>query len=115
MLIDCWRPLKRASAVASGEEALAHLVAHPVDLLVIDMIMEPGRDGLDTYRGVLAIQPRQKAILASGFSETERVRAALDLGAGAYVRKPYTIEKIGAAVKETLSDPISGNNRTENA
>lgn len=59
-------------------------------------------DGLDTYRNVLEIRPKQKATIVSGFSETERVNAAQALGAGAYVKKPYVIEKLGLAVKKEL-------------
>jgi DNA-binding NarL/FixJ family response regulator len=66
------------------------------------MIMDPGMDGLDTYARALEIRPGQKAIIASGFSETKRVKEAQDLGAGAYVKKPYTIEKLGLAVREEL-------------
>ena len=64
--------------------------------------MDPGIDGLDTYKKVLEIRPKQKAIIVSGFSETDRVRAAQVLGAGAYVRKPYLIEKLGLTVKDEL-------------
>lgn len=91
------------SSVASGEEALAYMRKSSVDLLVLDMIVDPGIDGLDTYRKILEIHPRQKAIIASGFSQTERVREAQSLGAGAYVKKPYLLEKIGLAVKKELS------------
>jgi DNA-binding NarL/FixJ family response regulator len=70
--------------------------------MVLDMIMDPGMDGLDTYRSVLEIHPRQKAIIVSGFSESDRVITAQALGAGAYVRKPYIIEKLGLAVKTEL-------------
>ena len=91
------------ASVASGEAAVDYVKKSTVDLLVLDMIMDPGMDGLDTYRQILDINPSQKAIIASGFSETERVRAAQDLGAGQYVKKPYTIEKIGLAVKEALN------------
>jgi DNA-binding NarL/FixJ family response regulator len=66
------------------------------------MIMDPGMDGLDTYQSILDLHPRQKAIIVSGFSETERVTAAQALGAGAYVRKPYIIEKLGLAVRKEL-------------
>jgi YesN/AraC family two-component response regulator len=66
------------------------------------MIMEPGMDGLDTYTKALEIKPGQKAIIASGFSETDRVKQAQNLGAGEYVKKPYTIEKLGLAVREEL-------------
>jgi DNA-binding NarL/FixJ family response regulator len=70
--------------------------------MVLDMIMDPGMDGLDTYRSALAIRPRQKAIIVSGFSETHRVNAAQSLGAGAYVKKPYVVEKLGLAVRKEL-------------
>jgi CheY-like chemotaxis protein len=89
-------------AVASGEEAVAWIRSAPVDLLVLDMIMEPGLDGLTTYRRILATRPGQKAILASGFSESQHVKEAQALGAGAYVRKPYTLEKLAVAVQDEL-------------
>jgi CheY-like chemotaxis protein len=90
------------TTVSSGEEAVAYLQDHTVDLMVLDMIMEPGMDGLDTYRNVRAIHPEQKAIIVSGFSETERVSEAQALGVGAYVRKPYVIETLGLAVRQEL-------------
>jgi PAS domain S-box-containing protein len=90
------------ASVASGEEAVMHVKDHPYDLIVLDMIMDPGMDGLDTYKSILEIFPKQKAIIVSGFSESERVRAAQALGAGDYVRKPYVIEKLGLAVRKEL-------------
>jgi len=91
--------------VASGEEAVAFLESHSVKLLVLDMIMEPGMDGLATYQRVLEINPQQRAIVVSGFSETERVRQTQELGAGAYVRKPYIMEQIGLAIRKELDRP----------
>ncbi|MFT5700865.1 MAG: PAS domain S-box-containing protein [Desulforhopalus sp.] len=91
------------SSVKSGEEAVEFLKENQVDLLVLDMIMDPGMDGLDTYKNVLEIHPKQKAIVVSGFSESDRVKGVQLLGAGTYVKKPYLIEKIGLAVKEELN------------
>ncbi|MCE5281211.1 MAG: response regulator [Deltaproteobacteria bacterium] len=91
-----------AASVASGEEAVAFVRTNKPDLLVLDMIMDPGMDGLDTYRKILEIHPGQKAIIVSGFSETERVNEAQALGAGAYVRKPYIMERLGQAVRSEL-------------
>jgi CheY-like chemotaxis protein len=92
----------KVASVASGEEAMAYLQKNSVDLMVLDMVMEPGMDGLETYRKVLEINPRQKAVIASGFSETERVREAQQLGVGAYVKKPYMMHNIGLAVRNEL-------------
>jgi PAS domain S-box-containing protein len=92
----------RVHTAAGGEEALAHLKKQSTDLLVLDMIMDPGIDGLETYRRALKICPGQKAVIVSGYSETARIRETQQLGAGAYVRKPYTLEKIGLALREAL-------------
>jgi two-component system, cell cycle sensor histidine kinase and response regulator CckA len=89
-------------AVESGEKAVEYIKSNYVDLLVLDMIMNSGIDGLDTYRKILKLHPNQKAIITSGFSETERLKKAQRLGAGQYVKKPYTLKKIGAAVKKEL-------------
>ncbi|MCP4692566.1 MAG: response regulator [Desulfobacterales bacterium] len=91
------------TAVSGGEEAAVYMETHSADLLILDMIMSPGMDGLETYKKILEMHPGQKAIIASGFSETERVRGARALGAGAYIKKPYTLEKLARAVKEELA------------
>ena len=90
------------TTVSSGEEALEYLRGRSADLVVLDMIMDPGMDGLETYRKILERNPGQRAIIVSGFSETQRVKEAQRLGAGAYIRKPYLLEKIGTAVREEL-------------
>ncbi|MFH1081636.1 MAG: ATP-binding protein [Pseudomonadota bacterium] len=92
----------RVAVAASGEEAVTYVRQRPVDLLVIDMIMAPGIDGLDTYKRILKDYPLQKAIIVSGFSESKRVREARKLGISAYVKKPYLIENIGIAVRDAL-------------
>ena len=92
----------RVHIVRSGEEAVDYLTTNEVDILLLDMIMAPGMDGLDTYKQIIELYPNQKAIIASGFSETARVKELQRLGAGAYAKKPYTLEKIGMAVKKEL-------------
>ena len=93
----------QVNAVSSGEAAVEYMKSNNVDILAIDMIMEPGIDGLETYQQILAINPHQKAIIISGFSETDRSKEAQKLGAGAYVKKPYLKEKIGLAVRNELA------------
>jgi len=90
------------STASSGEKAVEYMKKNPADLLLLDMIMDPGIDGLETYKRILQEHPNQKAIIASGFSETDRVKEAEILGVGNYINKPYTLEKIGIAVKAEL-------------
>jgi CheY-like chemotaxis protein len=96
-----------AHAVASGEEAIEYLGNHSADLLLLDMIMDPDMDGLDTYRKILETHPGQRAIIASGYAETERVKEARNLGAGDYMKKPYTLSRLGAAVRKELDNAKS--------
>jgi DNA-binding NtrC family response regulator len=90
-------------SASSGEEAVDYMKNHSADLLVLDMIMEPGIDGLDTYRKILDIHPNQKAIITSGYSESDRVKEAQRLGATSYIKKPYLLDKIGQVVRDELN------------
>jgi signal transduction histidine kinase/pSer/pThr/pTyr-binding forkhead associated (FHA) protein len=92
------------TTLSSGEEAIDYMKDHSADLLVLDMIMEPGIDGLETYKKILELHPGQKAIIASGFSETDRAKEAQRLGAGAYIQKPYPLEKMAVAVRAQLDN-----------
>ena len=89
-------------SVSGGEEAVEYLRGNKVDIILLDMIMTPGIDGLETYRRILRVNPRQKVIIVSGYAETQRVREAQRLGAGRYIRKPYMIKDIGIAIREEL-------------
>ena len=91
------------NSVSNGEEAVQYIKCKSPDLIVLDMIMDPGIDGFDTYKNIIEIRPAQKAIIVSGFAETDRVKKTQGLGAGEYIKKPYTIEKIGLAIKQELS------------
>jgi len=92
----------QVASVPSGEAAVEYCKANRADLVVLDMIMDPGMDGLDTYQKILEFSPGQKAIIVSGFSETERVKKAYEFGVGAYIKKPYDLERLGLAVRREL-------------
>ena len=92
----------RVMSAANGHEALDCLRKQPVDIVMLDMIMERNFDGLDTYREILKISPTQKAIVVSGFSSTDRVLEMQKLGAGQYVKKPYTQTMLASALRTEL-------------
>jgi len=93
----------KAKAVNSGEEAVEYLKENTVDLVLLDMIMDPGISDRQTYEQIIKIHPNQKAIIVSGFAETDEVKEAQKLGAGQYVKKPISLEIIGLAVKDELA------------
>ncbi len=93
----------RAWSVSSGEEAVEFIKKQPVDLVLLDMIMLPGMDGLETFQQMLLINPNQKAVIVSGYSKNDRVRQALELGIGAHLKKPYTIEQVNEVIINELA------------
>ncbi len=96
---------------SNATSALFHIKDTAVDLLVLDMIMASDMDGLEIYKQAISAQPGLKAVITSGYSESESIKAAQQLGAGAYIKKPYTIEKLGLAVKKELKNSSRTNNK----
>ncbi|WP_428266976.1 hybrid sensor histidine kinase/response regulator [Haliangium sp.] len=91
-----------AEAVSSGEQAIEYVKDRAVDLVVLDMIMDPGINGRRTYEQLVKLRPGQKAVIASGYAESDEVRLAQRLGAGEYIKKPYTMEMLARSVKLEL-------------
>jgi PAS domain S-box-containing protein len=90
-------------AVESGREAVKAIARQPAALVILDMIMEPDYDGLDTYSDIISLYPGQPCVVVSGYAASGRVSEMQQLGAGEYIRKPYTIDTIARAVRETIS------------
>lgn len=91
-----------AVTAASGEQAVAYLEDHRVDLVLLDMLMEPGMNGRQTYARIITRHPGQKALIASGFSKDDEVQQALGLGVSGYLQKPYGLHTLGQAVAVIL-------------
>jgi len=94
----------KIDSVCSGELAIKFVKDNPVDLVVMDMMMEPGMNGCQAYREILKLYPGQKAVIASGFSESDDIKAALELGAGGFIKKPYSMTKLGRVVRDALNN-----------
>ncbi|MBN1211002.1 MAG: substrate-binding domain-containing protein [candidate division Zixibacteria bacterium] len=98
----------KVETAKNGREAVQYLKFHSADLVLLDMIMEKDFDGLDTYREIIKIHPGQKVVVVSGFSQTDRVQAILDLGVGQYVKKPYSLAELAEALRRELSHDTVG-------
>lgn len=85
-----------------GETAIEYLKNEPVDLLLLDLWMEPGIDGYETYRQALEISPNQKAILASGYFRPEDRKLAQSLGIRQHLTKPYSIQSLAYALRDEM-------------
>jgi PAS domain S-box-containing protein len=97
----------RVRTFENGEDVLAFLEVRREfpNLFILDMIMEPGIDGAETFRKICTMNPHQKALIASGFSETRQVKAASSIGVEQHLKKPYTLEKLARAVQKAIHLP----------
>jgi PAS domain S-box-containing protein len=94
-----------AHSIGSGEEAVEYIKKNRVDLVMLDMIMDPGINGRETYERIKKINPSQKAVIVSGFAETDDVKATMKLGAGHFIKKPFMFKTLGVAIREELKKP----------
>ncbi len=85
-----------------GVNALEYVHRKSFNLIILDMIMDPGIDGVETLKRIKAVSPDQKAILVSGYSETDKTNEAGDLCAGTFLKRPFLLEEIALAVKTEL-------------
>jgi CheY-like chemotaxis protein len=92
----------------SGEAAVTYLQKNSVDLVLLDMLMEPGMNGRETFEKILRIHPGQKALLVSGFSKNTEVNRALTLGACSFIKKPYSIPELGEALLIIFNQESNG-------
>jgi two-component system, cell cycle sensor histidine kinase and response regulator CckA len=91
-------------ALPCGEEAVEYLRDKKADMVILDMIMDPGIDGLETFKRISEIKPDQKFVIVSGYAETERLKEIQKLGCRLCIKKPYSIAEIGEAVKKGLKN-----------
>jgi len=90
------------ATAATGEEGAALLAREPCALVLLDMMLGPGIDGLNTYRRIREHAPQQKVVIVSGYAESERVATALRLGVREYLKKPYAIAELAQMVRRVL-------------
>lgn len=93
-----------AETIASGEEAVAFIRDIKVDLILLDMILDAEMDGLDTYKCIIKIRPDQKVIIVSGYSETDRIQKAIELGVNSFIKKPYSLKDLMIVINKVLTE-----------
>ena len=96
----------KVSTATDGANAINFVKDNPQDLILLDMIMPPGIDGTETYKQILKLYPSQKAILVSGYSESVRVKEALKLGVGAFLKKPFTKKNLAAIIRKEFDKKL---------
>src|SRR5690349_7811063 len=99
---------------SSGEEALANVEKWLPDVIVMDMLMPGGIDGVETIRRVRVVTPHTRVVVLTAYTDDARVVAALRAGALGYVKKDAEPELLLGAVRaaalnqSTLDPSIAG-------
>jgi len=88
-------------AVASGEEALAHMDADPADLVVLD-VMLPGMDGFEVLRRLRSAGHTVPVIVLTARDEDVDKIVGLELGADDYLVKPFNPRELSARIRAVL-------------
>ena len=83
-----------AAGVTSGEEAVALLKEELFDVVILDIKMPGGMDGIETLREIKKIQPLIEVILLTGHASVETSIEGMKLGAFDYCLKPIKFEEL---------------------
>jgi signal transduction histidine kinase/DNA-binding response OmpR family regulator len=99
----------QAIGAHSGEEGMRLLRdgKNPIDLVLLDLIMLPGMDGLDTYRAIHRLNAALPVLLMSGYNQAApKVLKAQQEGAGPYLAKPIEQILLARTVAQALGIPL---------
>jgi len=91
---------------SDGREGIALCQAHPIDLLLTDLLM-PGQEGLETTRELRRMEACPKIIAMSGGGQTGRLEfldVARVLGADRTLHKPVRARDLLRAIRELLGE-----------
>ncbi len=111
--LESFPDLKVVGIAASGEELLEHLGEWKPQVVLQDLLMPGGMDGIETTRCVLQRAPSMKVIALTASMDEERMMGVLRAGAVGYIRKDAEPETLLAAVRavaqgKTYIDPSVG-------
>ncbi|CAN5510977.1 hypothetical protein BH11CYA1_BH11CYA1_14620 [soil metagenome] len=82
----------------SGSEGLAHILANPYDLVILDWDL-PEVSGLEILKQFRQRGAKTPVIMLTGHSSVEDMEAGLDEGADDYLAKPFNMKELGARVR----------------
>jgi DNA-binding NtrC family response regulator len=82
------------TGVASGEEALEVMKKKLFDVVILDVKMPGGIDGIEALREIKKIQPLAEIILLTGHASVETSIEGMKLGAFDYLLKPIKLEEL---------------------
>ncbi len=89
----------------NGEEAIATYSEVKPDLVTMDIIM-PGLDGLETARAIIEEDPKARIVMVSSLAYDDTINEARELGAKAFVFKPFDRDQLLSALEQAVTDEV---------
>jgi DNA-binding NarL/FixJ family response regulator len=99
---------------ADGHEALAAVVLHHPDVVLMDIAM-PRLNGIEATSLILAIAPRTRVMIVSMYQDEEYVWNALRAGASAYLAKSAIVEELHEALRAIRRGEVYVSRRLQRA
>jgi len=90
------------TGVKSGEKALEAMRERLFDVVLLDVKMPGGMDGIETLREMKRIQPIAEVILLTGHASVETSIEGMKLGAFDYLLKPIRLEELMVKLGEAF-------------
>jgi len=108
--LESFPDFRVVGTAASGEELLEHLAAWQPHVVVQDLLLPGGIDGIETTRRVLERMPSARVVALTASMDEARMMAVLRAGAAGYIRKDAEPETLLAAIRavakgKTYIDP----------
>jgi len=88
-------------SAASGEDGIRRLQKRLPDLVILDMRL-PGKNGLETFQAIHAMDPKLPVIIMTAFGSTHHAIEAIKCGAFDYVLKPFEIPAMLSLIRQAL-------------
>ncbi len=107
LLLESQKNITVVGDAADGTEAFLLLEKYPVDVVLMDMRMPPGENGLQTTRRIKEHFPGVKTIILSMHDEEEYVRTALEYGAKGYILKSSQDTVLLEAIQQVINGQIA--------
>jgi two-component system, NtrC family, nitrogen regulation response regulator NtrX len=92
------------ATAASGQEGLDILQEVHPSIVMLDISMEPGIDGIETLRRIKEMKPELPVIMITGHGEIETAVKTIKMGAYDFIQKPLALEQVLLSVKHGLDD-----------
>lgn len=102
----------RSAEAESGEQALAHLQQHTVDMVLLDVRL-PGISGMQTLEQLRQHQPKLPVLLITAHADLRQAVSAMKSGADDYLAKPVDLDELRTAIQDALG--LSSGNRSASA